>query len=93
LLLELTEPEGVVTVIGPVVAPDGTVTTSWVAVAELTSADVPLKVTVFWLNVVLNPVPKMVTVAFTAPLPGVNLIIESWLEFCRDIERMLPTAS
>ena len=45
--LLVAEPVGVVTAIGPVVAPLGTVTTSWVAVAEDTVAAVPLNVTVF----------------------------------------------
>jgi len=51
------DPAGAVTPIAPVVAPAGTVTTSWVALAEDTVAAVPLKVTVFWLGVGLNPVP------------------------------------
>jgi len=55
--LLVAEPVGVVTMIGPVVAPTGTVVTSWVAVAEVTAATMPLNVTVFWLAVVLNPVP------------------------------------
>ena len=56
VLLE-TEPAEVVTLIAPVVAPLGTVVTSSVAVAEVTVAVVPLKVTVFELGVVLNAVP------------------------------------
>src|SRR5262249_29614545 len=51
------EPPGVVTVIGPVVAPEGTEVTIWVVVADVTVATVPLNLTVFWLAVVLNPVP------------------------------------
>lgn len=47
----------VATEIRPVVAPVGTVATILVAVAETTVAAVPLKVTVFWLGVVLNAVP------------------------------------
>jgi hypothetical protein len=55
-LLE-TEPEGVATVIGPVVAPVGTVTANSVGVAEFTFAAVPLNCTVFRFAVALNPVP------------------------------------
>src|SRR5258705_4643496 len=51
------DPAGAVTPIEPVVAPVGTVTTSWVGLAEDTVAAVPLKVTVFSLAVALNPVP------------------------------------
>jgi len=47
----------VTTEITPVVAPVGTVATILVAVEETTDAAVPLKVTVFWLGVVLKAVP------------------------------------
>jgi len=40
-----TDPDGVVTVIGPVVAVLGTVTMSCVALAEVTAAETPLKLT------------------------------------------------
>ena len=40
---------------GPVLAPVGTEVTSWVAVAEMTLATVPLKLTVSEANVVLKP--------------------------------------
>ena len=43
----VAEPAGAVTVIGPVVAPEGTVVTICVAVAEVTVAVVPLNLTVF----------------------------------------------
>jgi len=46
-VLLVAEPLGVVTAIGPVVAPLGTITNSWMAVAEVTVAGVPLNVTVF----------------------------------------------
>ena len=59
----VADPAGDVTAIGPVVAPEGTATTSWLALAEVMVAAMPLKLTVFWLAVVLNPVPKIVTVA------------------------------
>ena len=47
----------VVTVIGPVVAPVGTLVMICVAVAETTVAVTPLNVTVFWPGVVLKAVP------------------------------------
>jgi hypothetical protein len=50
-------PADVVTEIAPVVAPVGTVVTSRVALADVTVAETPLKVTVFWLGVVAKPVP------------------------------------
>jgi hypothetical protein len=50
-------PAGAVTLMVPVVAPLGTVTVNWVAVAETTVADVPLKETVLSELVVLNAVP------------------------------------
>jgi len=53
----VTEPPGVVTEIVPVVAPDGTLVTIRVGSAEMTVAATPLKVTVFWLAVVLKDVP------------------------------------
>src|SRR6266498_2335200 len=56
------DPPGAVTLIVPVVAPAGTLTVSSVAVAALTVARVPLKRTVFWAGVALNPMPAMVTV-------------------------------
>ena len=51
------EPPGEVTLIGPVVAPAGTVVTIFVVVDDVTDAVTPLNVTVFWLGVALNPVP------------------------------------
>jgi hypothetical protein len=64
-----------VTAIRPVVAPDGTVTTSCVAVAETTVAVVPLNVTVLFAITVLKFAPVMVTDVPTAPLDGVKLEI------------------
>ena len=43
----VSKPDGVVTLIGPVVAPDGTEATILVAVAETTAAVRPLNATVF----------------------------------------------
>ena len=56
-VLLVARPKGVLTVIGPVVAPDGTLVTICVDVAEVTVAVVPLNLTVFWLTVELKPVP------------------------------------
>ena len=50
----VAEPVGVVTVIGPDAAPDGTVVTMRVTVAEMTAAGLPLNVTTFSLDVSLN---------------------------------------
>ena len=55
--LLLAEPLGDTTVTVPLVAPDGTDVTIWVAVEDDTAALVPLNVTVFWLGVALNAVP------------------------------------
>src|SRR5215831_2403141 len=77
--LLVAEPPGAVTLIAPLVAPTGTFTTNWLAVADATVAAVPLNVTVFWLGVVLNPIPEMVTDAPTGPWPGVNEKIAIWV--------------
>src|SRR5712692_3432121 len=50
-VLLVADPVGVVTVIGPVVAPAGTVTTRWVAVAEVTVAATQMKVPVILVAV------------------------------------------
>lgn len=51
------DPSGLVTPIVPLVAPEGTVTISCVAVALVTVAGVPSKVTAFCSGVGLNAVP------------------------------------
>ena len=56
-VLLVAEPVGVVIAIGPVLVPDCTVATICVEVADVTLAATPLKVTKFWLGMVLNPVP------------------------------------
>jgi hypothetical protein len=89
----VADPPGAVTPITPVVAPAGTVVTIWVVVDEVTLAETPLKVTVFWLGVALKPVPKMVTVVPTGPLSGVNSMIDTTDELWRVIESRFPTAS
>ena len=43
----VADPAGAVTAIGPVVAAAGTIAESWVDVAAVTDAAIPLKVTVF----------------------------------------------
>jgi len=53
----VAEPDGAVTPITPVLAPIGTVVTSFVALDEVTFAATPLNVTAFSLGVALNPVP------------------------------------
>jgi hypothetical protein len=92
VLLE-TEPALVLTLMGPVVAPAGTVTIRLVAEAETMLAVVPLNCTVFCEGVALKAVPLMVTVAPAVPLCGVNEIIESCDELCRVMLKMFPTAS
>ena len=86
-------PAGAVTLIVPEVAPPGTDTTNWVIVADVTVADVPLKLTVFWLGTVLKEVPFMVTVVPTGPLVGTNPMIETCEDGFREMERRFPTAS
>ena len=64
------DPDGVVTPIGPVVAPDGTCTTSCVAEADITVAAAPLNVTVFCASVLLKPEPAIVTMVPAGPCDG-----------------------
>jgi hypothetical protein len=63
------------TPIVPVDALEGTVTTSWVDVAEFTVAATPLKVTALLAGVVLKLVPVIVTDVPAAPLVGVKPVI------------------
>ena|SRR6185503_9459015 len=92
-VLLVAVPEGEVTLIGPVVAPTGTLVTIWFAVADVTVAATPLKVTVFCAGVELKAVPKIVTSVAMGPLFGVNSIMETWEEFPRVVLNKLPTAS
>jgi hypothetical protein len=55
--LLVAKPVGVLTVIGPVVAPAGTLVTIWVGVDDVTVAVVPLNLIVFWAGVELKFVP------------------------------------
>jgi hypothetical protein len=93
LVLLVALPAGLVTVIGPVVAAPGTVTTIWVALAETMLAETPLNCTLSWLAVGLKPVPLMVTEAPEEPLPGVKEMIDICSELWRAIESMFPAAS
>jgi hypothetical protein len=72
LLVLVTEPAGVVTLIGPVVAPAGTVAAILVALTTLNVAATPLKVT---LVAPVKFVPVIVTVVPTGPKVGVNEVI------------------
>jgi hypothetical protein len=82
-----------VTEMVPDVAPPGTVTVSFVAVAAVTVAAVPLNCTVLSPATALNAVPKIVTVEPTVPLFGVNSMIDRVLDVKRPIDRRFPTAS
>lgn len=62
-----------VTLIGPVVAPDGTVVTISVLVELVTTAAVPLKLTALFAAVVSKFAPTMVTVVPAVPLAGEKL--------------------
>jgi hypothetical protein len=86
-------PPGEVTVTVPEMAAAGTVTISWVAVAPVTVAAVPLKETAFWAGLVLNPVPLTVTLVPTGPLVGDIAMMEVCEDAFREIASRLPTAS
>jgi len=72
VLLLVAVPPGVVTVMGPVVAPLGTVASIIVAELTVKLALVPLMVTAV---APLNPVPLIVTLVPAVPLVGVKLLI------------------
>jgi hypothetical protein len=93
VVLLVADPLGLVTAMGPVVAPLGTLTTICVSLDEITVAVVPLNITAFWLAVALNPVPEMVTEVPTGPLCGVKPATATVAETNLEIERRLPTAS
>jgi hypothetical protein len=84
-----------VTVMNPLVAPEGTVTVRVVALALKTVAGTPLNFTVFADGVAPKPCPWMVTVASTGAWRGVTLKMVSVPG--RILERlicmMLPTGS
>jgi hypothetical protein len=76
LPLVADEPD-TVTPIVPVAAPLGTVTTRLVAVADVTVAAVPLKLTALLPGVVLNPEPWMLTTVPTGPDFGWKSMIDT----------------
>jgi hypothetical protein len=82
-----------VTVIGPVVAPAGTVVTICVAEDDRTEAATPLKVTMFSFGTVENAVPEIVTEVPIVPVVGLTAIMETVEELCREIDTRLPAAS
>ena len=69
-----------VTVIGPVVAPNGTVVIIFVLVELLTTASVPLKATELFSAVVSKFNPTIVTVVPTVPLGGEKLVVPTLVE-------------
>lgn len=93
--LEVAVEVPTVTLIGPVVAPEGTVVVKLFAVAAVAVANVPLNCTVLALNVALKFWPWMTTVWPTLPCPGEKLEIASPLGEVveRVIESKFPTAS
>jgi hypothetical protein len=76
----VTEPWGVVTVIGPVVAPVGTFAIIWFIVLDMVDPATPLNCTELALVTELNPVPVTVTVVLEGPWVGVKEIIERSVE-------------
>src|SRR5947207_3087177 len=74
----LAVPPGVVTLIGPLVAPAGTVAVIAVAEPTVKLALVPLNSTA---EAPVKLVPLMVTLAPTGPLAGVKLVIVGGLAF------------
>ena len=63
------------TVIGPVVAPAGTVVVMLVTELEVTVASTPLNFTLLFVGISEKLVPAIVTAPFAAPLVGVKLVI------------------
>ena len=97
LLALVAVPDEVVTVIGPVVAPAGTVAT--ISVVELTvnEAEVPLKLTAVGL---IKFVPVIVMLLPTLPLPGLKLLIMGVEllaplieKLCEMLKKMFPFAA
>ena len=73
---EVAVPPAVVTVIGPIVAPEGTITASDVAVAAATVAGVPLKLTVFIAAAGSKFAPLTVIINPAYCQPGANPVIK-----------------
>ena len=65
-------PLGVVTVIGPVLAPTGTEAWIWASLEDSTLAVVPLNATAV---TPVKPEPETVTAEHSAPLPGLNPVM------------------
>ena len=86
-------PDGDVTLIAPEVAPVGTVTTSWVQVADETVAVVPFNVTVSWLAVGEKFAPEIVTVVPEEPDSGENDETRTVPVVSRVTDVRLPVAS
>src|SRR4249920_1658971 len=63
-------PLTLLTVIGPLTAPEGTDATSECGVASVMAAGVPLKLTAFCAGLEMKPAPKIVTASPTRPLDG-----------------------
>src|SRR5579859_2992197 len=82
-----------VTPIGPVVAPVGTVTVSWVFDADTIGADVPLKDTVLPDGEGLKPLPAMTTCVPATPWVGEKAKIASCPAGTLVICTRLPTIS
>jgi len=61
---------------GPEVAPGGTDVVMLVEVDAVTMAEIPLKLTKLLAGVVLKLVPEIITVALSAPVVGLNPVIE-----------------
>lgn len=95
LLLDVAVEVPTVTLMGPVVAPVGTVVVSWFVVAAVTVAVVPLNLTVLELGVALKFCPWIVTVCPTLPCEGEKLKMVSPLGEVveRVMESRFPTAS
>src|SRR2546425_4776074 len=68
-------PPRVVTLMGPVVAPEGTIAVIVVVVAAVTVAGTPLNVTSFLLASGSKLVPVIVTAAPDSPLEGLNPVM------------------
>ena len=92
-VLRVADPDGVVTAIAPVVAPDGTEVTISVAVEDVTVAAVPVERhgILAWCGAEAHP--KELHRRPTGPLFGVSSKIATLPELFRVIERRLPTAS
>lgn len=83
----------IVTLILPVVAPTGTVTTSVVDVADIIDASLPLNSTVLSAMLVLKFVPVIVTVVPAAPEVGVNEVIVSGISTVKSVAEVTITPS